>query len=571
MATIPIEIVLQDAETPVEPTPTPTPESGEETNITVPDTGTISDVNNSGGIGSSASIILPAIIAVLAIGAIVAMLIHKHQKHQNDKLSKKEKLATVATSTIAILATTVLVGNLVIPATKAATNVEPGTAELDTVDKITITATREADSSTVTATAQNISYVTANLDFGYKVTASMAKGTATANFYLDGNTDSPYYIAPVTDGILTDNTWGYTLDEEAEEYLAIPLADAPATITKGNDNIIENKPVDIYYAIKADKSFPAGTYTGEIEYTLTDNNFPSTLTTMQGMTTEICESTYTPGKQVTDPVPTATLEDTRDHKTYTIAKLADGKCWMTQNLDLDLKDNVALTPADSDVSENWTPKNSTLTVDGTSVSGWSNSDTEPYSANPGNIYYYTSGNNESDKKYDLLEDCEREHPDGTCSHYHVGNYYNWSAAVASNNTEGMADQYYNAPSSICPKGWRLPKNRNSEGWAEGNEQDAMVSSYEGIVGELQIRDEGYQAYRSYLDGGFNTIRTNPLWLTRSGGIYYGSTGGTGSSGIYQSSTVARNYSIYQLNVGPDEIGFNNGNRRNGYSIRCLAE
>ncbi len=231
MTTIPIEVIIQDAESPV--TPTPTPESGGETNITVPDTGTISDVgSNSGGIGSSASIILPAIIAVLAIGGIVAMLVQKHHKHQNDKLSKKEKFATVASGTIAILAATVLVGNLVIPATSAATSVEPGTADLDTVDKITITATREIDSDITIATVKNTSYATANLDFGYKITASMAEGIDSANLYLDGDETSEYYIAPVENedegedegnedvvgnAELANNTWGYTLEEPSED------------------------------------------------------------------------------------------------------------------------------------------------------------------------------------------------------------------------------------------------------------------------------------------------------------------------------------------------------------------
>ena len=54
------------------------------------------------------------------------------------------------------------------------------------------------------------------------------------------------------------------------------------------------------------------------------------------MTSEICDATYTPdafkadGITIEDNVPTATLTDIRDNKTYTIAKLADGNCWMTK-------------------------------------------------------------------------------------------------------------------------------------------------------------------------------------------------------------------------------------------------
>ena len=63
MTTIPIEVIIQDAESPV----TPTPESGVETNIIVPDTGagTVENGSNGGGIGSAVSIMLPAIILVL--------------------------------------------------------------------------------------------------------------------------------------------------------------------------------------------------------------------------------------------------------------------------------------------------------------------------------------------------------------------------------------------------------------------------------------------------------------------------------------------------------------------------
>ena len=49
-------------------------------------------------------------------------------------------------------------------------------------------------------------------------------------------------------------------------------------------------------------------------------------------------------------------------KYYWVAKLADGKCWMTQNLDLDLSTSKALTSADSDVASSWTPGYSTATV-----------------------------------------------------------------------------------------------------------------------------------------------------------------------------------------------------------------
>ena len=588
MAKIPIEIILQDAESPV--TPTPTPEPGEETNITVPDTGTISDVNNSGGIGSTAGIMLSALVAILAIGAIVAIIVRRHQKRKktntrintnsekyNVKVNRKvtnekEKLATVASSTIAIFAATVLLGNLVIPATKAATSVEPGTAELETEDKITIIATREQNSDeAIIATVQNTSYATANLDFGYKVTAAMAADATTANLYLDGDETSEYYIAPVEDGVLADNTWGYRLSEEDEDYLPVPIVDNPATVAEGEE-AVEHEEINVYYTVKANDELPLGTYSGEIEYNIEGNHgFPDTLTTMQGMTHEICESVPTPnafkadGVTIEDNVPTATLTDVRDNKTYTIAKLADGKCWMTQNLDLDLSTEITLTPEDTDVSEDWTPLRSTIDFTGTTVDGWQNDNYTPYSANPGDVYYYTSGTDADDIKYNSLEDCEEaEHTD--CSHYHAGNYYNWSAAVASNDTSGITTQYENAPDSICPAGWRLPNgNNSSETGLIEREMGSVLSDYDLVRGSC-----GGVCY-NYLVNGFRAIRTMPIWLVRAGSVYF-SLNAFGASGSYWARTTYEGAYIDALGyIGSSMIGPPTYLPKNtGASVRCLA-
>lgn len=82
----------------------------------------------------------------------------------------------------------------------------------------------------------------------------------------------------------------------------------------------------------------------------------SQITNMQDMEPTICEASA--------ENETARLTDTRDGKQYWVTKLADGNCWMTQNLDLDLSTSKALTPDDSDVSSIWTSANNTLT-DGT--------------------------------------------------------------------------------------------------------------------------------------------------------------------------------------------------------------
>ena len=54
---------------------------------------------------------------------------------------------------------------------------------------------------------------------------------------------------------------------------------------------------------------------------------------------------------------------TKNYKTYLVRRLADGNCWMVQNLDLNLADFTStkdkrLTPENTDISETWIPDKS---------------------------------------------------------------------------------------------------------------------------------------------------------------------------------------------------------------------
>ena len=157
------------------------------------------------------------------------------------------------------------------------------------------------------------------------------------------------------------------------------------------------------------------------------------------MTSNICSKNTTPNKTATqldtdgshhgDPnyVPTKTLTDTRDNNTYTVSKLADGKCWMTQNLRIAGK---TITPADSDVTSNYT-------IPASSLSGFNSYDTS-------NAYV--------DNTY--------------------GGYYTWYTATAGTGTYSLSTIGYNTTVSICPKGWRLPTSGNSN-----NDFQILYSSY----------------------------------------------------------------------------------------------
>ena len=58
---------------------------------------------------------------------------------------------------------------------------------------------------------------------------------------------------------------------------------------------------------------------------------------------------------VADGIGTFELTDTRDSKTYLTRRLADGNCWMAQNLALDLATSGTLTTESTDLSSDWDP------------------------------------------------------------------------------------------------------------------------------------------------------------------------------------------------------------------------
>lgn len=142
---------------------------------------------------------------------------------------------------------------------------------------------------------------------------------------------------------------------------------------------------------------------------------------MQALTTTQCSTS--------DDGATATLKDTRDNKTYTIARI-NGICTMTQNLDFTLTSGMTLTTATTNVTTNRTL---------------------------GTVGSLTSGN--SDDEMRILK--------SSTSGY--GTYYNYAAATAGTIT-GSSDST-EASQDICPKGWRLPTGN------DGGEQFILNNSY----------------------------------------------------------------------------------------------
>lgn len=192
-------------------------------------------------------------------------------------------------------------------------------------------------------------------------------------------------------------------------------------------------------------------------------------TYMQDMTPTECSEmdTYTTGQ----------LIDRRDGQKYWVTKMADGNCWMTQNLKLILSTNTTITAALSDVTDDWTPEYDTLPT----VSVVKNNKTSTYSYDFG-MYVVSSPKitmcGSTTTAHNSLSECPNQMIDvsnltpssdpnfyennGSTyndteydAHYLVGAYYQYNAATAGTGA-AVTTANSTVPSSICPKGWKLP-------------------------------------------------------------------------------------------------------------------
>lgn len=250
---------------------------------------------------------------------------------------------------------------------------------------------------------------------------------------------------------------------------------------------------------------------------------------MQDMTSEHCANS--------SEHQTATLKDKRDNNTYTVAKLKDGKCWMTQNLRLKLDTSTPLKPTDSDVTQNWTPNRSTETT----LSGRWDQDSEGYKT----VRSYYDSNTYTTN----------------------GVYYTHTAATAG-TAASIDTSNVDAPSSICPKGWRLPKTTNN---VNNSEFYHMAKHY--MNSNMQWNTYSDNGNSGYWNNGTHNLTSSPQNFVYSGYRYYYSAdvSSVGNSGLWWSSTVYFSNDAYSMLMSSSLVRPRDNNYRYyGFSVRCLA-
>ena len=296
------------------------------------------------------------------------------------------------------------------------------------------------------------------------------------------------------------------------------------------------------------------------------------------------------------------LTDKRNNEVYTIAKLADDKCWMVENLRLGTSGTVGNNINDPNATNeslsqgygkypgygtnygnfaglatsetsNFSNSSTANSLYSTTASGnktvigtsdypsrrfprYNNSNTASSLSNPTFTENYANASNPSTSGTYK-----------TSTIFSYGNYYTWAAAMANTQHFYQQSESERADTSICPAGWVLPTSNISNG---EKDYSILTMGYGGNGGPYTYSTEESRTIS-------NRLRSFPTNFILSG--YYSSSSATnrGISGNYWSRTTFNSSSdsyhlkLTSTTLNPNGGGEGIGYKYNGLSIRCLSD
>ena len=412
----------------------------------------------------------------------------------------------------------------------------------------------------------------------YDIVTGTATSGDTSNWAMKLNlVTSPTPTYPIIIAGSTDDTDKVSGDLDYSSFQPVPndytkvaYRKASTDINPTGENIAEGSTLKTTYQAYISKTQPAGTYIGQVKYTM-----------VHPYNAAAPEKLESPSTSCTTPVPNYTymqdinstnissvlssleanslyyLRDKRDNQPYCVAKLKDGKLWMTENLNI--AGGTALSSEDTDFEPTYTlPTTNGWTVtDGKLVlpaSATKNDNDDNLADNTqfgtdNYAYVFNSGNKEN---------CGASSQNTPCY-----SYYSWDTATLGSG-RSIAKDNTDADYSICPKNWRLPTSRTTSATNWQTESDFYALAHQYGLDSTTSTSESDNGF--YTQAGPGTTPNFLLAGHYSGVSFYNS----GSSGSYWSSTSFSNSSraryltfdssyVYSANIY---------DRRLGYSVRC---
>ena len=449
----------------------------------------------------------------LAIGTTLTLLIaclltwyflvhrsrNSHNSHSHS-ISKLPKLSSRSFSILVLLALTAALLATNLPIVSAAPTLSLGT------DQGTIQVTVPQGGGTTTATT-TLTSGTANAH-GYTLTASLTE-------------PEPGIGIKLTGGDITTST-------------ALSAGDTPLTL-KTTTEASTNDATEVTLDFTIDSTVTSGTKELKLNYAVADNEAEGEAgSTLQAFTSSDCSAL--PIYTGTNEEAVISLTDTRgDNQIYQVAKLADGHCWMLENLKLgSTTGTLTLTPSDTNVASNFTLPQLTTT-------GTADFD------NPGAYGPVTGDTGEGETNYGYL--------------------YNWPAVTAGESRTSHTEADGDAPYSICPANWRLP----TVGFSYDEETDSSTAS-----GDYSNLDIAFGGTGQYADSGVSIAQWqhNGPFKGVFSGLWDGEFGNQGGVGVFWSASARPDSADYAFVAGFNEAEVfpADGSYRNaGFSVRCLLQ
>ncbi|MBR5647801.1 hypothetical protein IKW73_02600 [Candidatus Saccharibacteria bacterium] len=526
----------------------------QDTDVVVPDTGMYTRGIADGGAINLGGIIFAGFCLLLMVSVVVLRII------QRKKATKKACTGLLATVVAGAAISALLISN---------TSAVMKSLDITVSDTITATIDRSKGESSVVVPV-DITLNEASAD-GY-------------DLYIYGGalTDGTNTIEQVSsDGVeITSGTWGIIANNsetapeiDATEWGQTGTASAPKKVYTVDTAAAAGSTFRVYYGVSVDEDTPAGVYTTtigfamkhEVALTLEESyEFsekekvpvgPDEYYTIQDMDSTICENT--------DVIPSEMqVVDVRDNRIYTIGKLADGHCW--------LLDNLALDPTDATVAADMNSTNTNATdeainnfINGSATAlhdGWSTSPVgRTYMA--GGVDYMTPRLFDQSKDITSADLSDPDEPLAEAANWKFGIYYNYCAVSAGTYcyTDGDSSIAYDKPDTafdidydICPAGWRLPSGGN------GGEYEILYNTY-------------YDANESNPSHPFRKA----LHLPISGYVSYIGPVSQGSYVSYWTATNPGNDGYYMQILYQNAFyagsPTSSNSRYYGYGVRCIAK
>jgi hypothetical protein len=430
------------------------------------------------------------------------------------------------------------------------------------------------------STCQNIT-VAANTP-GYSL---LVKSDSTNLIYQNPTTITPAPVVASTDklianpDVLPNDTWGFAIENQTDVITGSLINGFNTTYTTNNadnkyakllttdqtiyqtDKALGETPAPLssftaYYGARLTLATVAGEYKTTITYTAIGSEVPEPLSVacvsgsaFKGDVGDIRNATTTTASWVIGD--TGIANDTRgDGQNYCIGKLADDNIWMLNNLKLgSFDDDMLLTPADSNVTADWTlPK-----ID--------NDATGEYYDTP-HLYAFVAGQTSFSSDIPNSEETDINSPN------FAGYYYNWCAATAG-TVDTTCTPYSTEPTDavqdICPANWQMPIGGGSGEftWLNAKMNNPDVTSPTSNGGDGYYQNWWFTGpFRGVFAGNFQTSDWSNF---------------QGSSGdVWTASRLAEDSSlVHILNINTGEFGVSAvipnylNDRSYGNSVRCV--